>query len=101
MYEFAWRSPQFDGRLGACHYLEVPFVFDTLAVPSAVHVTGSNPPQSLADDMHGRWVAFAAEGSPGWTTYTRERRAVMSFDLDGGVIDDPRGDERAAWGDQD
>ncbi|HEY6408174.1 MAG TPA: carboxylesterase family protein, partial [Ktedonobacteraceae bacterium] len=24
MYEFAWRSPQFDGRLGACHALEIP-----------------------------------------------------------------------------
>ena len=32
MYEFAWRSPQFDGRLGACHALEIPFVFDTLAI---------------------------------------------------------------------
>jgi carboxylesterase type B len=30
MYEFAWRSPQFDKRLGACHALEIPFVFDTL-----------------------------------------------------------------------
>ena len=30
MYEFAWRSPQFGGRLGACHALEIPFVFDTL-----------------------------------------------------------------------
>ena len=30
MYEFAWPSPAFDGRLGACHALEIPFVFDTL-----------------------------------------------------------------------
>ena len=30
MYEFAWRSPQFNGRLGACHALEIAFVFDTL-----------------------------------------------------------------------
>ena len=30
MYEFAWRSPKFDGKLGACHFLEVPFAFDTL-----------------------------------------------------------------------
>jgi carboxylesterase type B len=30
MYEFAWRSPAFGGRLGACHGLEIPFVFDTL-----------------------------------------------------------------------
>nr|MDQ5808591.1 carboxylesterase family protein [Actinomycetota bacterium] len=31
MYEFSWPSPQFDGRLGACHYLELGFTFDTLA----------------------------------------------------------------------
>ncbi len=30
MYEFAWRSPQFGGRLGACHGAEIAFVFDTL-----------------------------------------------------------------------
>jgi para-nitrobenzyl esterase len=30
MYEFAWRTPQFNGLLGACHGLEIPFVFDTL-----------------------------------------------------------------------
>jgi carboxylesterase type B len=30
MYEFAWRSPQFNGLLGACHGLEIAFVFDTL-----------------------------------------------------------------------
>ncbi len=32
MYEFAWRSPQFNGQLGACHGLELPFVFDTLDI---------------------------------------------------------------------
>ncbi|MFD2500724.1 carboxylesterase family protein [Rhizorhabdus histidinilytica] len=32
MYEFDWRSPAFRGELGACHGLELPFMFDTLAV---------------------------------------------------------------------
>jgi para-nitrobenzyl esterase len=32
MYEFAWRSPQFGGRLGAAHGVEMPFVFGTLAL---------------------------------------------------------------------
>ncbi|MBF6507602.1 hypothetical protein ABT337_09105 [Saccharopolyspora hirsuta] len=27
---FTWRSPQYNGLLGACHYVEVPFVFDLL-----------------------------------------------------------------------
>lgn len=98
MYEFAWRSPQYGGRLGACHYLEVPFVFDTLGAAGAENITGSHPPQELADDMHRRWVAFAQSGTPGWPAYTPDRRAVMTFDLDSGVIDDPRGREREAWG---
>jgi para-nitrobenzyl esterase len=100
MYEFAWPSPQFDGRLGACHYLEVPFVFDTTTAPSAGIVTGSDPPKALADDMHRRWVDFAASGDPGWPAYTKNRRAVMTFDVESGVVEDPREAERAAWGDQ-
>ncbi|MDQ2883235.1 MAG: carboxylesterase family protein [Actinomycetota bacterium] len=28
MYEFARRSPQYHGLLGACHALEIPFVLD-------------------------------------------------------------------------
>ena len=32
LYEFAWRTTIFDGKMGAGHYLEVPFVFDTLGV---------------------------------------------------------------------
>src|SRR6476469_66338 len=47
MYEFAWKSPQFDGRLGACHALEIAFVFDTLG-NSTEPLMGTNPPQQLA-----------------------------------------------------
>jgi para-nitrobenzyl esterase len=97
IYEFAWRSPQFDGRLGACHYLEVPFVFDTLSAPSVAHVAGADPPQHIADEMHRRWIDFAVAGDPGWSAYTPERRAVMTFDRESGVIDDPRAEEREAW----
>src|SRR5215204_763902 len=51
MYEFAWRSPQFGGRLGACHGAEISFVFDTLD-EEARALAGPNPPQQLADRMH-------------------------------------------------
>jgi para-nitrobenzyl esterase len=97
MYEFAWRSPLYAGRLGACHYLEVPFVFDTLDTPSAALVTGAAPPQQIADEMHRYWLAFAAAGGPGWPRYTAKRRAVMTFDLESDVVDDPRSEQRVAW----
>jgi carboxylesterase type B len=97
VYEFAWRSPQFDGRLGACHGLEIGYVFDTVAHPENAPLTGGAAPQQLADTMHAAWVAFAKHGNPGWPRYDLARRATMRFDTTSAVVDDPRGDERALW----
>jgi para-nitrobenzyl esterase len=96
MYEFAWRSSQFDGLLGACHALEIPFVFDTLGSGTDL-LWGANPPQPLADAIHAAWAAFATEGNPGWPKYDLSRRATMRFDVALEVVDDPRSAERALW----
>jgi para-nitrobenzyl esterase len=96
MYEFAWRSPQFNGRLGACHALEIPFVFDTLG-HGTEPLLGSDPPQLLADTMHAAWVAFATHGDGGWPRYELSRRATMRFDITSEIVDDPRSAERALW----
>ena len=96
MYEFAWRSPQFAGLLGACHGLEIPFVFDTLA-NGMEPLIGSDPPQSLADTMHAAWVSFATTGDSGWPQYDLDRRATMRFDTTSAVVDDPRSAERELW----
>jgi para-nitrobenzyl esterase len=100
MYEFAWPSPAFGGRLGACHALEIPFVFDTLDLGRGQMLGGAlgeDPPQGLADTMHGAWVRFARDGDPGWPRYDLERRAVMRLDATSTVIDDPYAQERALW----
>jgi para-nitrobenzyl esterase len=95
-YEFAWQTPV--GRLGACHALEIGFVFDSLRVSTSSLLAGENPPQSLADDMHARWVAFATSGDPGWPAYHPDERAVQTFDAAGGrLVTDPRSDERRLW----
>jgi carboxylesterase type B len=96
MYEFAWRSPQFEGRLGACHALEIAFVFDTLG-HGTEPLLGTDPPQQLADTMHAAWVAFASNGDCGWPQYDLSRRATMRFDTTSEVVDDPRSAERALW----
>ncbi len=96
MYEFAWRTPQFGGRLGACHVLEVPFVFDTLGYGTQA-LWGADPPQQLADTMHAAWVAFATTGDPGWPAYDLQRRATMRFDTTPEVVGDPLATERALW----
>jgi para-nitrobenzyl esterase len=96
MYEFAWRSPQFNGRLGACHALEIPFVFDTLGNETEP-LHGTHPPQPLADSMHAAWVAFATDGDCGWPKYDLSHRATMRLDTRSEVVDDPRSIERALW----
>lgn len=45
MYEFAWRSPQHNGLLDACHALDIPFVFDVLGDAGAGPVRGSMTPR--------------------------------------------------------
>jgi len=97
MYEFAWRSPQFAGLLGACHSLEIPFVFDTLDKEGLEPLLGSNPPQRLANMMHAAWVAFATTGDPGWLQYDLNRRATIRFDTTPEIVNDPRSAERALW----
>jgi para-nitrobenzyl esterase len=79
-YEFDWRSPAFGGRLGACHGLELPFVFDTLATCTGVQgIAGTEPPQALADRMHGLWTRFARDGSLPWPEYSAGERQVYSI----------------------
>jgi para-nitrobenzyl esterase len=95
VYEFAWRSPV--GGLGACHGLEIPFVFDNLAASGAEAILGPAPPAALASQMHAAWISFARDGDPGWRRFD-DSYPVMIFDgAGGGLADDPRGDERGIW----
>jgi len=95
VYEFAWQSPV--GGLGACHSLEIPFVFDNLSASGAELVIGPDRPQRLADQMHEAWISFARSGDPGWRAFDGAY-PVRVFDDAGGAVElDPRGDERKIW----
>ncbi|MDN5853873.1 MAG: carboxylesterase family protein, partial [Actinomycetia bacterium] len=96
-YEFSWRSPAHDGTLGACHALEIPFVFDNLNDPGYASMLGGHPPQHVADSMHRAWVSFATTGDPGWPHYASEDRLVMHFGSERGLQTDDRAAERLAW----
>lgn len=81
-YDFAWRSA---ASGVAEHCLDVPFIFDRLEDPDVVRVAGPNPPQRLADLMHGSFVGFVRDGVPGWPAYD-EAASVMVFDTDAKVV---------------
>jgi para-nitrobenzyl esterase len=70
MYEFDWRSPACDGELGACHGIEMPFVFKTLpSVTGPRGLAGMDPPQALADRVHDLWAGFARTGKMPWPEF--------------------------------
>jgi para-nitrobenzyl esterase len=95
MYEFGWRTPV--GDLGACHALELGFVFDTLDRPETAALAGEHAPQELADAMHRAWVHFASTGHPGWAAYDVSR-PVMRFDLPHPTVTHaPNDDELRLW----
>ncbi|MGZ4682456.1 MAG: carboxylesterase family protein, partial [Acidimicrobiales bacterium] len=107
-YLFNWRSTAFDGRLGACHALEIPFVFNTTGAPGAEMFLGEPPDGAgvadLALAMHDAWAAFAHTGRPHhdglpheWPTFDIDRRRVMEFGESVGVVDDPAAAERRFW----
>ena len=77
LYDFDWRSPACSGELGACHGIELPFVFKTLDIASGPNgFAGENPPQAMADRIHRIWVDFATDGSLPWPEFDRATRNV-------------------------
>ncbi|MES2942373.1 MAG: carboxylesterase family protein [Pseudomonadota bacterium] len=79
LYEFDWRSPRCDGKLGAAHGLEIPFVFNQLATAAGAEITGPGAPLALAEGMHSSWVRFVKMGSPGWPRHTSQAGNLMHF----------------------
>lgn len=76
VYDFAWRSPV-TGQ--SWHCLDLPFLFDVLDEPHVARLGGPNPPQELADEVHGAAVAFIRGGSPGWSASTPDQLVVRTY----------------------
>ncbi len=99
-YRFDWKSRAFDGGLGACHALEIPFVFNNLDKPGIDMFLGEGPlPQHVADAMHAAWTSFIRHGRPGenWPRYRRSERNVYEFADDCGLVTNPAARELAVW----
>lgn len=104
MYLFSWSSPARRGELGACHAIELPFVFGTLDAPGMDRFSGSGPDaEQLAERMMDAWLAFARTGDPNhaglpkWERYEPTRRATMDLGAEPSLCDAPMERERRAW----
>jgi para-nitrobenzyl esterase len=94
-YRFDWRSPAWNGMIGAAHAVEIPFVFD-LVHDHRLHVlVGPEAPAELASAMHLSWIEFARAGVPAapqlpvWPLADVTGRPVMLLDAVSQVAFDP------------
>jgi len=80
LYDFGWRSQAWNGQLGACHGIEIPFVFNTLpSLSGSTGLLGETPPQALAESVHKIWVEFATSGQLPWPEYEAVGRQVYAL----------------------
>ncbi len=103
-YLFTWPSPAMGGLFGACHALELPFLFGTLEHRLIRPFTGKGPAaQALAGQIQDAWIAFARTGRPGhagigdWPAYDATHRRTMILDRQCRVEAAPREAERRFW----
>jgi para-nitrobenzyl esterase len=84
LYRFDWESPVLDGHLGSSHCMEIPFVFDNVALHYTI-TGGAAEDVELGHRISRAWTNFAktglpqSEGLPSWPAYTLEEGATMVF----------------------
>ncbi|WOF23530.1 carboxylesterase family protein [Microbacterium betulae] len=66
-YRFEWVSPV---RGWSLHCLDVPFFFDVLDAEDVDRMTGDEPPQQLADAVHGAAAAFVRTQAADWSAWS-------------------------------
>ncbi|MDA1299686.1 MAG: carboxylesterase/lipase family protein [Proteobacteria bacterium] len=100
VYQFNWKTDFMGGALGACHALEIPYVFASHRTPGLDAFAGSGQPgaDALAEAMQSRWIAFARTGKPGADVapYASGRTTII-FDADSRIEQDPNAPEREVW----
>src|SRR5580700_6541885 len=86
VFRFDWQSPV--KRLGACHTLELPFVFNNFeSWTNAPMLIGADHQEmrGLSEVIHRAWINFVSTGNPNherlpsWVPYDQDR-VTMRFD---------------------
>jgi len=100
MYLFDWATSFFN--LGACHALELAFVFGTLHNPRLEPFFDGDKPgaDALSASMLAAWCNFAATGNPGGELPVPSyagKRTTLIFGADCRVDEDPYPAERQLW----
>lgn len=102
VYMFNWTTDFFEGALGSCHALDLPYVFSTHRQPGLKPFAGAG--QEGADDlataMTDAWANFARCGNPGGDKAVpsyAHNRSTLVFGSNTRVEEDAYGAERVLW----
>lgn len=102
-YLFAWRTEAFEGRPGAFHSAELPFVFANSELVPQISGGGSRG-RSFAVRMAGLWASFArtgrprAAGVPDWPPVGAGQIPTMWLDDQCRLLRDPDADFLRVFG---
>ncbi len=104
-YRFDYPSPAYDGRLGSCHSLDIPFIWGTYEAANMKRFCGEASPElaALSETMMATYLAFARTGNPNnerlpdWPAYDAANRAVMRLNHECGIVHAPGDAERDFW----
>jgi para-nitrobenzyl esterase len=104
LYRFDRPSTAMGGILGACHVIDIPFVFDNLDRGGVEMLLGGvdDATRRLATRTSAAWASFARHGSPAtpdldWPAYDTDGRATCVLDRTPRVDHDPEPELRAMW----
>jgi para-nitrobenzyl esterase len=105
MYRFDWRGPLFEGQMGACHTMEVPFVLGlTHEGFGRLFSGGGDDARALSERMMDAWIAFARGGDPStemlglWPHYDKQR-TTMALRREPGLVRAPSDATLQFWAD--
>lgn len=95
-YVYQWTYPDEDETVGACHAIELSYIFNNLQ--ESIY-TGDNINEELADIAQNMWVNFARTGDPGtseieWPPYSAESKSTMILGEEIEAADDYKADQR-------
>lgn len=98
MYWFTWPTPAFDGAVGCCHALDIPFAFDNLAAPGTNMFTGDAPEcPAIATRFADEIVSFATHGHPSWAQYDIVNRETLEINSVSQLLSDPESEIRSLF----
>ncbi|HEY3608412.1 MAG TPA: carboxylesterase family protein [Pseudonocardiaceae bacterium] len=103
-YRFDVTSPGYPPAVNGGHATEVPMVWHNTAATPGMTEPIDPARARLGDQLHQVWVNFvhtgvpSADGLPSWPRYDTTTRPVLILDDHSHIENDPRREERLAWG---